>query len=43
MRRYGITAPERDRRKKLGVGLDPLPGAPAPKRKDFKRVKSNVN
>ena len=43
MRRYGITAPERDRRKKLGVGLDPLPGASAPKRKDFKRVKSDTH
>ena len=43
LRRYGITAPERDRRKKLGVGLNPLPGAPALKRKDFKRVKSNTH
>ena len=43
MRRYGITAPERDRRKKLGVGLEPLSGAPGLKREDFKRVKSNTH
>ena len=43
LRRYGITAPERDRRKQMGVDLGPPSGAPGPKRKDFKRVKSNVD
>ena len=43
LRRYGITAPERDRRKQMGVELAPPPGAPGPKRKDKNFAKSNVD
>jgi len=43
LRRYGITAPERDRRKRMGVDLAAPLGAPGPKRKDKNLVKPNVD
>ena len=43
MRRYGITAPERDRRKKLGVELHPPSRGSSPFGKDKNLVKPNVN
>lgn len=41
MRRYGITAPERDKRKQMGVELDPLLGAFASHERKKTNVKSN--